>query len=163
FALVFPSGEQRVPLAWHVLPYVLSLPIFVESATWAVQRARDTVPMVPSHDTIYKLFGPGLLVAALAILALRFRRMQALNARRLPVRAPPGFDRGRAHRHAGPLHPPAPAARPRDPLSPPAARGARPPLLPRAIRRATTAAARRVDGARRLGHDRAVARRARRD
>jgi hypothetical protein len=82
FALVFARGEHETPLAWHVLPYVLSLPIFVEAAAWATRRVRDTVPMVPSHDTIYKLFGPGLLVAALAILALRFRGMQELNARR---------------------------------------------------------------------------------
>jgi predicted Ser/Thr protein kinase len=82
FALVFASGERRAPLAWQVLPYVLSIPIFAEAAFWAVQRARDTSPMTPSHDTIYKLFGPALLVAALGILALRFRGLQELNARR---------------------------------------------------------------------------------
>jgi predicted Ser/Thr protein kinase len=82
FALVFASGEKRMPLAWQVLPYVLSVPIFAEAAFWAWQRAYDRSPMTPSHDTIYKLFGPGLLIAALVILAVRFRGLQELNARR---------------------------------------------------------------------------------
>ncbi|MDB5693897.1 MAG: Serine/threonine protein kinase, partial [Alphaproteobacteria bacterium] len=82
FALVFASGERRAPIAWQLVGYVLSIPIFLEAAWWALQRVHDTVPMVPSRDAIYKLLGPALLVAALVILAFRFRGIQELNARR---------------------------------------------------------------------------------
>jgi len=82
FALVFASGERRAPLAWQLVGYVLSIPIFCEAAWWALQRLHDAEPMVPSRDTIYKLLGPALLVGALVILAVRFRGIQELNARR---------------------------------------------------------------------------------
>jgi predicted Ser/Thr protein kinase len=82
FAVVFPSGERRVPRAWQIAPYLFSLPIFLEGAAWSLSRLDDVAYQVPSQAAIYKILGPSLLVIALVLMAWRFNRTQDLNSRR---------------------------------------------------------------------------------
>jgi predicted Ser/Thr protein kinase len=80
--MVFPS--DRVRWRWVLLPYLLALPIFFETGAQALQRFRGDVE--PSSlwwtGRIYTTLGPLLLITALAILFVRFRRMEDANVRR---------------------------------------------------------------------------------
>jgi len=84
FALIFASEHDRPPRTWmRLVAYAVMLPILIENAHVALVR------MDPSREAhgpiaqpIYETLGPLLLLAALAILAIRFFRMTDRNARR---------------------------------------------------------------------------------
>ncbi len=82
FAVVFPSGERRASRAWQVAPYLLSLPIFLEAASWSLTRLHDVPYQVPSQVGIYKILGPILLIVALIVLGSHFKETDDLNSRR---------------------------------------------------------------------------------
>jgi hypothetical protein len=85
FAMVFPSDPARPlrPRWLVVLPYLLSIPIFVEELLEAWTRVNPTARVViAGQSNIYTFLGPTLLVAALVILAVRFTRTAKRNARR---------------------------------------------------------------------------------
>ena len=84
FALVFPSDrEKRAHRLWEIVPYVVALPIFIETLANNLARLRhDVTPAAQPFRGAYATFGALLLIAALVTLAVRFVRMQDVNARR---------------------------------------------------------------------------------
>lgn len=85
FAIIFPSNKRpAIATHWTALPYVLALPIFIESALQAIDSflhiTRDF--RIPFEGDIYVTLGPTMLVAATALLAYRFRGTIEVNARR---------------------------------------------------------------------------------
>lgn len=81
FAIVFPS--DRVRWRWVVLPYLLALPIFLETGAEALQRFRgDVTPPKVLLTEVYSTLGPLLLLASLVVLAVRLRGITDVNARR---------------------------------------------------------------------------------
>ncbi|HJQ35932.1 MAG TPA: protein kinase [Thermoanaerobaculia bacterium] len=84
FALIFPSERVgRLRPIWEVVPYVVSLPIFIETLLNDLQRLRGDVrpAALPFRDASSSI-GTVLLVAALITLGVRLTRMQDPNARR---------------------------------------------------------------------------------
>ena len=82
FAIVFPSERVgRVHPVWEIAPYVLSLPIFVETLANNLQRLRGDVRPVAMPFNAYALFGTLLLIVALATLGVRLARLRDANAR----------------------------------------------------------------------------------
>jgi eukaryotic-like serine/threonine-protein kinase len=82
FALVFPS--DRVRWRWVVAPYLVALPIFLETARQALQRYRNDVepPDVGWIGLWYATLGPLMLIVALVILVYRFRAVEDANISR---------------------------------------------------------------------------------
>ena len=85
FALVFPSereGHHR--RAWELIPYLVALPIAIETFANDLQRLRGDVrpARVLPLDDAYSTIGVLMLVAALVTLAVRFARVADANARR---------------------------------------------------------------------------------
>lgn len=82
FTLVFPS--DRVRWRWVFVPYLIALPIFVETWMQALQRLRNDVepPDVGWIGQWYSTLGPGLLIAGLVILVVRYRSVADANFRR---------------------------------------------------------------------------------
>jgi len=84
FALIFPSERVgRLRRAWEAVPYVVALPIFIETLANNVQRLQHDLhdAPLPFRDASSS-FGTFLLVGALIILGIRFTRMRDANARR---------------------------------------------------------------------------------
>lgn len=83
FALTFPADRAGRRRMWEVLPYLVALPIFIESFAHGLRRLRgDVRPARLPWDDAYSVIGGLMLVAALVALAVRFSRMQDANARR---------------------------------------------------------------------------------
>ncbi|HEX8617293.1 MAG TPA: protein kinase, partial [Thermoanaerobaculia bacterium] len=83
FALTFPSERSRVRRAWEVLPYLAVVPIFLETFAHSMRRlGGDVRPAALPWRDAYSSIATVLLVAALATLAIRFRRMRDANGRR---------------------------------------------------------------------------------
>ena len=83
FAIAFPSDHVRVRRYWEVVPYVLALPVFIETLAHGMRRLRgDVRPAQLPWGDAYSTFGGAILVAALVTLAIRFARMRDVNARR---------------------------------------------------------------------------------
>jgi predicted Ser/Thr protein kinase len=83
FAITFPAERVGVRRAWEVLPYIASLPIFIETLAHGMRRLRGDVG--PAHlpwDDAYSTIGAGMLLAALVTLCVRFARMKDINTRR---------------------------------------------------------------------------------
>jgi predicted Ser/Thr protein kinase len=84
FALIFPSERVgRLHRGWELLPYIISLPIFIETLANNLRRLRNDVgpAALPFRDASASV-GSLLLVGALIILGIRFARMRDANARR---------------------------------------------------------------------------------
>jgi eukaryotic-like serine/threonine-protein kinase len=83
FALTFPSERSRVRRLWEVVPYVVVIPIFIEALAHGMRKLRGDVtpPVLPWTDA-YSSVSTLLLIAALVLLAIRFRRTTDVNARR---------------------------------------------------------------------------------
>ena len=80
FALVF-AGRRRG--WWEVLPYVAALPVFVETVANNFSRMRGNVrPLELGLGDAYSSVGTVMLIAALAILAVRLVRARDANRRR---------------------------------------------------------------------------------
>ncbi|HUP61598.1 MAG TPA: protein kinase [Thermoanaerobaculia bacterium] len=84
FALIFASERTgRLRRLWEVVPYVVAIPIFVETLANGLQRLDGVVrPALLPFEDAYSSFGTALLVGALVTLAVRFTRMRDANARR---------------------------------------------------------------------------------
>lgn len=83
FAIVFPSERTRVPRFWEFVPYVAALPIFLETLANGLRRLQhDVRPAAIPWGDAYSTIGSALLASALVVLAVRFARMQDVNARR---------------------------------------------------------------------------------
>jgi predicted Ser/Thr protein kinase len=84
FAIVFPTDyTQRQPRVWGLLPWIVAVPIFYDAAASGLQRLhRDVTPPRTLLGDSYSTLGSLLLVAALVILALRFRSVHDINPRR---------------------------------------------------------------------------------
>ncbi len=85
FALVFPSERAAAhpPRRAEVIAYGAALPIFVEAVMSGVIRSASPPASVGlTSSGVYLTVGPAVLIASLVVLAVRFRRMQDLNARR---------------------------------------------------------------------------------
>jgi predicted Ser/Thr protein kinase len=84
FAMIFPSERVgRLHPIWELVPYVVSLPIFIETLLNDLQRLRGDVHPValPFRDASSSV-GTVLLVGALITLGVRLTRMKEANARR---------------------------------------------------------------------------------
>jgi predicted Ser/Thr protein kinase len=80
FAMVFPNERRGW---WEVIPYVAAVPIFIETATNNFARLRGQLrPVELGIDDVYSTVGTIMLLAALAILAVRLTRAAGANARR---------------------------------------------------------------------------------
>jgi GAF domain-containing protein/predicted Ser/Thr protein kinase len=80
FAIVFPSESgRRVKPLWHIVPYLVALPIFVEIFLGGLHRL-DSGRSITSD--IYDSLGPLILIAALIVLAVRFFRIHEPNPKR---------------------------------------------------------------------------------
>lgn len=81
FALVFPAEKRR---HWEWVPYLVALPIFVETLTHGLARLRGHVGPVSALplDDAYSLIGTMMLIATLLILGARFRTIEDANTRR---------------------------------------------------------------------------------
>jgi predicted Ser/Thr protein kinase len=83
FALTFPSERSRVRRRWEVIPYILVIPIFIESAAHGLKKLHGEVgPAILPWVDAYSTVGTTLLVATLVTLAIRFKRIADVNARR---------------------------------------------------------------------------------
>jgi eukaryotic-like serine/threonine-protein kinase len=83
FAIVFPSERVKVRRIWEVLPYLVALPIFIESVAHGLRRLRgDVRPALLPWGDAYGTIGATLLAASLVVLGVRFARIQDANARR---------------------------------------------------------------------------------
>ncbi|MDQ3283284.1 MAG: protein kinase [Acidobacteriota bacterium] len=83
FAMTFPSERTRMRRRWEVIPYVVALPIFIETLAHNLRRlGGDVRPAGLPWNDAYATFGTTLLVAALATLAIRFMHLDDANARR---------------------------------------------------------------------------------
>jgi len=83
FAVVFPSEHVRVRPVWEALPYVVALPILIETLAHGMRRLHgDVRPADLPWDDAYSTCGGAMLLAALALFAVRFVRMRDANARR---------------------------------------------------------------------------------
>lgn len=79
FALIFPERRGK----WEVVPYIVALPIFIETLATNLARLRGSVhPVTFLVRDAYSTFGTLMLLAALVILAVRFTRVQDANTRR---------------------------------------------------------------------------------
>ncbi|MEO8381246.1 MAG: protein kinase [Acidobacteriota bacterium] len=80
FALVFPTERRG---GWEVVPYLVSLPIFVETLANNFARLRGQVrPVDLGIGDAYSTVGTLMLVAALVILIVRLSRAADGNVRR---------------------------------------------------------------------------------
>jgi hypothetical protein len=80
FAIVFPSESgRRVRPVWHILPYLIALPIFLEVFIGGLRRLNSGSAIT---SDIYFTLGPLILVAALIVLAVRFFRIREANPKR---------------------------------------------------------------------------------
>ncbi|MBV9496774.1 MAG: protein kinase [Acidobacteria bacterium] len=80
FAVIFPSESGvRVKPIWNALPYLVSLPIFLEVFAAGLHRLSGPGTIT---DEVYFLLGPSILVAALVVLAVRFFRIEDRNPKR---------------------------------------------------------------------------------
>lgn len=84
FALVFPSERTERPLRGaRVIAYIAAFPIFAEAAiTGLIRSPSPPASVARASSIVYLALGPAILIASLVVLAVRFRRMQDLNARR---------------------------------------------------------------------------------
>jgi len=84
FALIFPSERVgRLRRGWELVPYIIALPIFIETLANNLRRLRhDVGPAALPFRDVSASVGSLLLVGALIILAVRFARMRDPNARR---------------------------------------------------------------------------------
>ncbi|HYC61138.1 MAG TPA: protein kinase [Thermoanaerobaculia bacterium] len=83
FALRFPADRTVRARPWEVLPYVVGLPIFIETLAHGLRRLRgDVRPANLPWADAYSVVGGLMLVASLVGLAVRFSRMKDANARR---------------------------------------------------------------------------------
>jgi predicted Ser/Thr protein kinase len=84
FTLIFPSERVgRLHPVWEFVPYVVSLPIFIETLLNDLQRMRgDVHPAALPFRGASSSIGTLLLVGALITLGVRFTRMHDANARR---------------------------------------------------------------------------------
>ncbi len=81
FAMVFPKNERR--RWWEFVPYVVALPIFIETLVNNLSRLEGNVrPVKLPLDDAYSTVGTVMLLAALVILGVRLLRIGDANARR---------------------------------------------------------------------------------
>jgi len=84
FALIFPSERvRRLRPVWEFVPYVISIPIFIETLANDLRRLHGDVrpAALPFRDASASI-GTLLLVGALIALGVRLTRMKDANARR---------------------------------------------------------------------------------
>ncbi|HEX2123437.1 MAG TPA: protein kinase, partial [Thermoanaerobaculia bacterium] len=84
FSMIFPSERVgRLRRAWEAIPYLIALPISIETFAHSMQRLRGDVrpAQLPFADANAS-FGTLLLVASLITLAVRLTRIEDANARR---------------------------------------------------------------------------------
>jgi hypothetical protein len=83
FAIVFASESTPTRRAWQVIPYLVALPIFIETLAHGLRRLAGDVrpPQLPWGDA-YSTIGILLLIASLVTLAVRYTRVQNVNVRR---------------------------------------------------------------------------------
>jgi predicted Ser/Thr protein kinase len=82
-AMRFPSERVKVHRAWQALPYIVALPVFIE--TWAHSARRlagDVRPASLPWRDAYSTVGVVMLAASLILLAVRSVRIDDVNARR---------------------------------------------------------------------------------
>src|ERR1051325_2734709 len=80
FAIIFPSETgRRVRPIWHIVPYLVALPIFIEIFRDGLHRLDSGRAIT---DDIYVTLGPLSLIAALVVLAIRFFRIREGNPKR---------------------------------------------------------------------------------
>lgn len=83
FTLTFPSERARVRRVWEVLPYVALVPAFIELFANGMRRVRGDVgpAQLPWNDA-FSLTATLMLLVSLVTLAVRFTRIEDVNARR---------------------------------------------------------------------------------
>jgi hypothetical protein len=84
FAMIFPTERAaRLWRPYELVAYLAAMPVFLEAARNGIRRAGSPpAPVAPAGTSIYLILGPALLFVALVVLAVRFRRVSDLNARR---------------------------------------------------------------------------------
>ncbi len=84
FSMIFPSERVgRLRRAWEAIPYLLALPISIETFAHSMQRLRgDVRPAQLPFTDANASFGTLLLVVSLITLAVRLMRIEDANARR---------------------------------------------------------------------------------
>ncbi|HWW61341.1 MAG TPA: PDZ domain-containing protein, partial [Thermoanaerobaculia bacterium] len=80
FAIVFAT-KKPVRRVWHFVPYLATLPMFVEALAKGFHRFSGAVTLYPFLPW-YDITGPLILIVALVILGVRFKRMEDANSRR---------------------------------------------------------------------------------
>jgi len=84
FALIFPSERVgRLRRVWELVPYVVALPILIETtANDLLRMQHDVRPAALPFRDASSIFGTFLLVGAVITLGVRFTRLRDANARR---------------------------------------------------------------------------------
>ena len=82
FAIVFATERSGgVRPIWQIVPYVVALPMFIEALAHGFHRFSGAITPYP-FPPAYDFTGPLILIAALIILAARFRKTSDANSRR---------------------------------------------------------------------------------
>jgi predicted Ser/Thr protein kinase len=82
-AMRFPSERVKLHRAWQVLPYLVAMPVFIETWAHSARRLRgDIRPASLPWNDAYSTVGVVMLAACLVFLAVRYLRIEDVNARR---------------------------------------------------------------------------------
>jgi len=83
FTLMFPSERARSRRVWEVLPYVALIPAFIELLANGMRRVRgDVGPASLPWNDAFSFTATLMLLGSLVTLAVRFTRIEDVNARR---------------------------------------------------------------------------------